>query len=248
MSITLFISDLHISNQRQDTLQRLELLLKASKNRVKAIYVLGDLFDIWVGNDKTDATQQAVYKLLRDTVAHNTEVFVISGNRDIYLNKSFERATRTTVLPDEFVLNLYGTPTLLMHGDQLCTEDSGYQRYRSFMRGKFMRTIHWFLPSCIKKWIAHTIALFSKKEKTKKPKKYFAPNPQAIEKYIRHYHVQQLIHGHIHQEQKNTMSNNTIHYVLGDWDATESILIATQEATNFFKLEAACLFLQKHQN
>jgi UDP-2,3-diacylglucosamine hydrolase len=123
---TLFISDLHLSAERPETIRLFLDFLSGKARQADALYILGDLFEVWLGDDLIMPEYQPVLSALRELVDSGTPVYVMHGNRDFLLGKAFEQATGCRLIGDPLVIDLHGSPTLLMHGDLLCTDDSPY--------------------------------------------------------------------------------------------------------------------------
>src|SRR3990167_6495149 len=132
MKYTLFISDLHLQKaQPQITDAFLQTLQKQAVDAEK-LYILGDFFNYWVGDDDPNPFLAEIEGVLREFSKHHSPVYLLPGNRDFLLNETFAKRAGITLLKDPTVIDLYGTPTLLTHGDALCTLDKGYQRFRQF--------------------------------------------------------------------------------------------------------------------
>ena len=135
MSHSLLISDLHLSHGHPSSA---ELFLHFAANiapQAETLFILGDLFEYWAGDDDLDDPfHQRICATLRDLSAHDTRVFIMHGNRDFLMDKELELACHATILDDPALIDLYGTPTLLTHGDTLCTDDTDYQHFRKMVR------------------------------------------------------------------------------------------------------------------
>ena len=131
---TLFISDLHIDASRDDITEQFLKFLKSEAAAAAALYILGDLFESWIGDDAPDAAQSAVIAGLHELTSSGVPCFVMHGNRDFLLAAEFSRASGARLLPDPLIVTLHGEPVLVMHGDALCTDDRAYQRLRATVR------------------------------------------------------------------------------------------------------------------
>ena len=129
MTKTYFISDLHLSPERDDITRCFEQFMAEQAPTADALYVLGDLFEVWIGDDDRSEFVQRISDCF-NLLSTRVPIFFIRGNRDFLLGRRFCRKAGITLLPEQKVIDLYGTPTLLMHGDELCTQDVNYQRFR----------------------------------------------------------------------------------------------------------------------
>ena len=129
---SLFISDLHLCENRPEITQQFIAFLETSATKAENLYILGDLFEYWPGDDEMDNSQhQTVINALKILGLSNTKIYLMHGNRDFLISNAFTTNTHTTLLTDPTILNLYGKRILLSHGDQLCTDDTSYQAFRT---------------------------------------------------------------------------------------------------------------------
>ena len=138
---TLFISDLHLDGARPDITAQFLDFLEREARRAEALYILGDLFEAWIGDDDPDPDKRRVIQGLRSLTAAGVKSFLIHGNRDFLIGKRFCRETGIELLDDGTVVNLYGRRVLLMHGDTLCTDDHAYQRLRRIVRNPLVQFV-----------------------------------------------------------------------------------------------------------
>ena len=131
---TLFLSDLHLRPDRPATIQCFVRLLGQYKNKLDALYILGDLFEFWIGDDYVEPAYQPVKDVLSSLTQAGTPVYLLLGNRDFLVGEQFCEETGCSIIEDPTLLDLYGVPTLLMHGDTLCTDDHEYQAFRKIVR------------------------------------------------------------------------------------------------------------------
>ena len=154
MPPTLFVSDLHLSPARPALLAAFDAFCAGPARRAAALYVLGDLFDQWIGDDQLrDPVAARVASSLRSVSAAGIPVGVIYGNRDMLIGQRFARAAGATLLPEQIVVDLYGLPTLLLHGDELCTDDEAYQRLRVWWHDKTRQRRFLALPYAVRRGI-----------------------------------------------------------------------------------------------
>jgi UDP-2,3-diacylglucosamine hydrolase len=229
----LFISDLHLSAEAADRLQLFLHFLKTRATTAETLYILGDLFDAWLGDDARLPLAVAIEQALRELSESSTQLKVMHGNRDFLLGEAFCKASGAELIGDPCLIDLYGVPTLLMHGDLLCTDDQDYQAFRKQVRSPQF-TSH-FLSLEIEQRIAVAQEYRAKSGEANalKSDAIMDVNQQAVEQHIQQYQAQQLIHGHTHRpaDHRFSISNQTItRHVLGEWHGDHAeILCATKE-------------------
>lgn len=143
---TLFISDLHLSADRPDITACFLRFMSSEARGIDALYVLGDLFEMWIGDDDDSPFHQQIKTAFRQLTDSGVPCYFIHGNRDFLIGKRFSQETGVELLPEHTVVDLYGTPTLILHGDTLCTLDEGYQRYRKKVHNRFIQWLFFRLP------------------------------------------------------------------------------------------------------
>jgi len=227
MPRTLFISDLHLDAARPRITQLFLDFLPSRARGADALYILGDLFEAWVGDDDQSSMNQSVCRGISECAASGTPVFVMHGNRDFLLGERFARQCNCTLLQDPTHIDLYGTPTLLMHGDRLCTDDTDYQAFREMVRDPQWQQTFLEKPLQERHQIAADMRARSRDETSGKDEMIMDVNPDAVTREMSRQDVQQLIHGHthrpcIHELQINSMPARRI--VLGDWYEQGSVL------------------------
>lgn len=136
---TLFISDLHLEESRPDITDAFLAFLREKAAGVEQFYILGDFFEAWIGDDERTPLQEQVAGALKQLSDSGTAIFLMHGNRDFLIGEDFCDRAGATLLDDPTVIDLYGTPTLLLHGDSLCTADVEYQKFRANMRNPQMQ-------------------------------------------------------------------------------------------------------------
>ncbi|MCL5261521.1 MAG: UDP-2,3-diacylglucosamine diphosphatase [Gammaproteobacteria bacterium] len=216
---TLFIADLHLNINVPETLLLLAEFLKNYTPHAEALYILGDLFEVWVGDDDSSEFLDKARQLLKKYSA-KLPIYVMPGNRDFALSDKFEKQTGCKILHDPEKINLYGTPTLLTHGDILCTKDYMHLLFRKFIQHRFCVKMLLKLPLAKRQKLATVVQNFTKKCKNKKPNYVKGVQHNAILKFIKKYQVEQIIHGHTHQIaiEDFTFNNQNIKRIcLGEW-------------------------------
>ncbi|HEX2583583.1 MAG TPA: UDP-2,3-diacylglucosamine diphosphatase, partial [Steroidobacteraceae bacterium] len=131
---TMFISDLHLNATQPDVIAQAVEFLRNEARGAQHLYILGDLFEFWIGDDDPDPAYAHIQDELHALTSNGVPCSVMHGNRDFLMGKKFEQRTGCKMIPDGTVINLYGEPVLLMHGDMLCTDDHSYQRLRRIVR------------------------------------------------------------------------------------------------------------------
>ncbi|MCF2946804.1 UDP-2,3-diacylglucosamine diphosphatase [Paraglaciecola aquimarina] len=227
MPFTYFISDLHLSAQRDDINQCLFKFLAEQAPQAEALYVLGDLFEMWIGDDDLsdfNLSIAAAFKKLSDS---GIPVYFIHGNRDFLIRDKFAKLSGMTLLPEQAVVDLYGTPTLIMHGDELCTKDVVYQKFRKKARGWWWPRLMLSLPLFMRRKIAEKGRKTSQKNHTKLTAEIMDVTPEDVVLSMQNHNVKRLIHGHTHRPAIHDLSVNeqpAQRIVLGDWYDQGSIL------------------------
>ena len=228
MAPALFISDLHLAPERPELVATFHAFVSGRARGAAALYVLGDLFDVWLGDDQLKEPLAAgVAAALCALSASGTPVYLQRGNRDFLLGERFARAAGATLLPDAIVHDLHGTPTLIMHGDQLCTDDVDYQRLRVFWQNPVNRRRVSRLPYAVRRAIARLLRAGSRRLTSSKPEEIMDVNADAVVAAMSEHHVARLIHGHTHRPARHELSvdgRRCERYVLADWYKTGSYL------------------------
>ncbi|VFP87840.1 UDP-2,3-diacylglucosamine diphosphatase [Candidatus Erwinia haradaeae] len=217
MPNTLFISDLHLSNRSPNITSGFLKFLNNEARYVDALYILGDLFDYWIGDDDPNPLYEYLAFFLRRL---SIPCHFLHGNRDFLLGKHFACRAGINLIPNECVLEIYGQRLLIMHGDTLCVNDIFYQLYRKIVQCRWMKNLFLTIPIYTRQHIASIIRVYSKKINNKKKIETMDVHPQLVTDIMRAYRVSILIHGHTHRPAVHQLE---IHgypaqrLVLGDW-------------------------------
>jgi UDP-2,3-diacylglucosamine hydrolase len=229
MPHSLFISDLHLS---RDHPHSAELFLRFAADiapAAEALYILGDLFEYWAGDDDMDDPfHLRVTDTLRKLDAQGTRIYIMHGNRDFLMNEKLCSACSATLLDDPTLLDLYGTPTLLTHGDALCTDDTGYQDFRNMVRNSDWQTRFLGQPLAQRKELIEQLRMQSESEKRLKATDIMDVNADAVNDLLRRHHYPRLIHGHTHRPARHLhpVDGHTCErWVLGDWDSGKAAIL-----------------------
>lgn len=222
MPHTLFISDLHLSVAHP---RSSELFLHFAQHvapPAEALYILGDLFEYWAGDDDLeDPFHRTITATLSKLAEHGTPVFLMHGNRDFLMAEKLAHACHARLLTDPTLLDLYGTPTLLSHGDALCTDDNDYQVFRNQVRGTGWQQQFLAQPLSQRRAQIEQLRRKSEQEKSRKQMSIMDVNAEAVGALLRGHGYPRLIHGHTHRPARHLhhLDGHTCErWVLGDWD------------------------------
>jgi UDP-2,3-diacylglucosamine hydrolase len=227
VSSTLFISDLHLDPARPAVTGALGAFLEKHRD-CAALYILGDLFESWVGDDEDTELANEVRGLLKRFTDNGPALFIMQGNRDFLLGEAFCRATGARLLPDPSVISLCGIPTLLMHGDSLCTADIDYQAFRRTSRDPAWQRDVLGRSLQQRRDLACQLRQMSQAANSNKAEDIMDVTPTEVRDKLREYQVRQLIHGHTHRPARHEHPDG-VRWVLGDWDRHGWVLEATSE-------------------
>jgi UDP-2,3-diacylglucosamine hydrolase len=185
------------------------------------------LFEVWIGDDAIPGDMEPIISDLAALSAQGIPVFVMVGNRDFLMGKEFEKLSGATLIPDPSIIDLYGTPTLLMHGDTLCTDDMDYQQFRDMVRDPAWQAD--FLAKSVEERtaISKNARAVSTLRTKEKPDDIMDVNQQAVEQTFRKYKIKQIIHGHTHRPAIHELlidESPVRRIVLGDWYSQASTL------------------------
>ncbi|KAF0809477.1 UDP-2,3-diacylglucosamine hydrolase [Alcanivorax sp. S71-1-4] len=232
MSYTLFISDLHLDAERPQHLDALKQLLARHAGQCDALYVLGDLFETWIGDDDDSPFNLDAITAFRAFSDAGSALFFMHGNRDFLLGHAFATATGGTLLDEGTVVDLYGTPALLMHGDSLCTRDEKYMAFRAQVRNPAWQADMLAKPLAQRRMIAQMLRLQSQQNNENKAQNIMDVTPDEVVRVMEDAGVQHLIHGHTHRPAVHDValqSGPAVRWVLGDWGALGWQIVADQE-------------------
>jgi len=219
----IFISDLHLADTRPQTTELFEQFLAQRPQAGDQLYILGDLFDAWIGDDDDAPLAQRIRSALKRLSERGVQLFVQRGNRDFLMGRRFMRDTGALLLPDPYLTTIAGQPTLLMHGDLLCTDDLAYQKARRKLRNPLFQ------------WLALRRSLASRREMAAEYRRrsgevtamtatdIMDTNAQTIVDYLQRHQATQIIHGHTHRPAVHAHSlpdgRTAQRYVLDEWHA-----------------------------
>ncbi len=217
----LLISDLHLEVERPDITRAFLHFLTTRARQAEALYILGDFFEVWIGDDAMTPFQQSIVDALRALSERGTRIYLMHGNRDFMLGKGFCRAAGCTLLGDPSVVELGGERVLLMHGDSLCTRDEGYMRLRRLLRNPLSLFILRHLPLPTRRKLARKLRNESRAQTRMKASDIIDVTPELIPRVLAEHGVRTLIHGHTHRPATHELEVDgrpARRIVLGDWD------------------------------
>lgn len=233
MKHSLFVADLHLSPERPQTTRVFEEFIRSTASQAEALYILGDLFEYWAGDDDlTDPHHAAVANALAELSRSGTAVFFMHGNRDFLIAEDFARAANSRLIPDPTLIDLYGTPTLLMHGDTLCTGDQTYLAFRTQVRAAAWQKDFLAQPLAQRKASITELRRRSEMDKQQKATAIMDVHPLAVVETLRAHGYPRLIHGHTHRPARHIHEVDghiCERWVLSDWGENGSFLCCDSE-------------------
>ena len=218
---TYFLADIHLAENRPEITAAFLDTLAALARDAEAIYILGDLYDYWLGDDLVNPYQQRIAAAL---AALPCPLYYQHGNRDFLLGAAYAKTARLHLLPERHTLTLGDRTVLLEHGDLLCTDDRGYQRLRRILRCRPLQWLYYRLPRALRLRIAEKLRAQSQARTRRKSTRITDTNPAAIRAALHSAQAGILIHGHTHRPAVHRLDNGDTVYVLGDWRPHGEIL------------------------
>jgi len=224
---TLFVSDVHLDAASPEIARQFHAFLAGEARSAAALYILGDLFEAWIGDDDPDPAARSTVAALRALVDAGVPCFVMHGNRDFLIGERFCRETGATLLEDGAVVEVNGERVLLMHGDALCTDDVSYQRLRRIVRNPIVRWVLRRMTLEQRRALARKMRAGSREHVGTTAPEIMDVNAAAVAQALRAAGVRTLVHGHthrpaVHELEIDGMPSRRI--VLGDWYAQGSVL------------------------
>ena len=241
MSHTLFISDLHLCPEHPRGIEMFLHFMDRVAPGADALYILGDLFEYWAGDDDRHSPfHRQIMDAMRTLAANGTRVNLMHGNRDLLMGQELAHDCGATLVPDPLLLDLYGTPTLLSHGDQLCTDDTAYQQYRAQVHEPAWQRQFLDQPLAERKHFIGQLRSHSEQEKKHKNMAIMDVNEGAVFNLLRAYHYPRLIHGHTHRLKLHIHTvdgHDCERWVLGDWHQSGNALRCDRSGCRWEKME-----------
>jgi UDP-2,3-diacylglucosamine hydrolase len=236
-----FISDLHLAEARPKTTALFLKFLKEEANHATALYILGDFFEVWLGDDLIER-HEYYYRVIQALAEYRNTgipVYFMRGNRDFLIGPRFATMAKLVLLEDPYVIELYGQRILLTHGDSLCTLDTGYQWFRKVTRTKIIEKLFLRFPVKLKELLAQKIRKRSRRQfnANEIPLK-FDVTLEAVQKVLQKYHAPLLVHGHTHKPGRQVLDisgGSAERIVLGEWQ--EQAIILKADPSGFHLIE-----------
>ena len=224
MSKTLIIADLHLTAVERDKLDLFCRFCQTEAANADQLFILGDLFNTWIGDDISLTDYQVVIECLKE-LTQSTEVYVMIGNRDFLLAQKFEQQSGCKLINEPYLLQQNDQDYILVHGDSLCTDDIDYQRMKKVLRNRLVQSLFLSLPKRWRLKLSGEIRKKSIESQSYKSEAIMDVNQGAVEALMANYPGVNLIHGHTHRQNTHP-SNSYTRYVLGDWSKNSGNAIA----------------------
>lgn len=237
---TLFVSDLHLSDERADKLDLFRCFMSGPARQAAALYILGDLIEVWAGDDDKTPPHPWLVSILREYTDNGGRLFVMRGNRDFLMGKRFCDETGAIMLQDPSVIELQGRPALIMHGDLLCTQDKSYQRYRRLVHAPSFQKIFLALPRFLRVGIAHDFSNLTKRLSRRKAATITDVEQSTVAATMRKHGVTLLIHGHTHRPAVHDFELDgqpARRIVIGDWYEQDSVLVSDDQGERLLRIK-----------
>ena len=218
----LLISDLHLEQERPDISRAFLHFLESRAREAEALYILGDFFEVWIGDDAISPFQRSIAQALRRLSDNGTRIYLMHGNRDFMIGQAFCREAGCTLLRDPSLVELGGEKVLLMHGDSLCTQDEAYMRLRRWLRNPLSLLILRNLPLAARRKLARKLRNESRAQTRMKASDIVDVTPAEVPRIMAAHGVRTLIHGHTHRPAIHSLQvagQPARRIVLGDWDS-----------------------------
>ncbi|GIZ13010.1 UDP-2,3-diacylglucosamine diphosphatase [Pseudomonas sp. NCCP-436] len=238
----LLISDLHLEEKRPDITRAFLHFLKTRARQAEALYILGDFFEVWIGDDGMSPFQREIAQALRELSDTGTHLYLMHGNRDFLIGKRFCREAGCILLKDPSVVRLNGESVLLMHGDSLCTRDTSYIKLRRWLRNPLSLLILRSLPLNIRRKLARKLRNESRAQTRMKASDIIDVTPSEVIRVMAKHNVRILIHGHTHRPAVHHLevdNQPARRIVLGDWDRQGWALQVDDQGLNQAPFELA---------
>lgn len=231
---TLFISDLHLHETRPQITRAFFHFLQTQASGAEQLYILGDFFDAWIGDDDDNALNAEIATELKKLSSAGTQIFLMHGNRDFLLGEKFAAQAGAQLIAEGTVIDLYGCPTLLLHGDDLCTDDKDYIAFRQQVRSPQWQQQILAQPLAARRALAAQLREKSQAMNSLKAEDIMDVSQADVIRVMQNAEVTRLIHGHTHRPARHTLEVNlksAERIVLGDWHDLGWVIVADREKT-----------------
>lgn len=232
-ALTYFIADLHLAQNRPDITACFLSFLKNDAPKAQALYILGDLFEYWIGDDDDSPFILEISQAIKTLSGQGCSVYFIHGNRDFLLGKRFAKQSGMELLPEITLIDLYGQAVVIMHGDTLCTQDVAYQAFRKKSRSWWWQAMIKSLPLFVRRKIANNYRNQSASATAMKSQEIMDVTPSEVIRCLEQHQSQLMIHGHTHRPAVHDVKANNQkaqRIVLGDWYEQGAWLKVTPES------------------
>ena len=229
---TYFISDLHLERIESPITNIFTTFLN-DLNQNDSLYILGDLFESWIGDDNVSELSQYISDRLLMLSERDISVAIMHGDRDFLIGEDFCKASSIKLINDPRIIEIDTKKVMLTHGDELCTDDKEYQAFRSVVRNPLWQKDFLNFPISKREKIAGEAKDASKDSKENKAMEIMDVNTDAVLKAFNDHDIEIMIHGHTHRPNIHKVSNegkNLTRYVLGDWSKNSAIILKWNEA------------------
>ena len=234
MKTSLIISDLHLTNVEKDKIDFFANFCKKYASKADQLFILGDLFNTWIGDDLSLVSYKEIINTLRD-LSKDTKVFVMAGNRDFLLSKQFELKSGCKLIREPYTLEHNANKFLLIHGDSLCTDDINYQKLKRILRNPITQFIFLKLSKNIRLKLTGQLRNKSIEAQKYKTEELMDVNQETTDLLMSNYSGFDLIHGHTHR-QKTHIEEEYTRYVLGDWSNTKGNAIKISDKLEWLEI------------
>lgn len=215
---TFFISDLHLQPEREDLVQAFFQFLERELQDNDTLYILGDFFDAWIGDDEDHPFYIGIKEKLATLADRLIDVYFMHGNRDFLVKERFAQEARLSLIDDPTLIDLAGKRVLLMHGDSLCTGDMQYQTFRDQVRSHAWQHTILSMPLPQRRALAAEMRRKSLSMNSNKAEDIMDVAQEEVDRVIEEHHADILLHGHTHRPARHKLANKKERIVLGDWD------------------------------
>ena len=234
MPQTLIIADLHLTQVEIDKIELFDQFCTEYASKVDQLFILGDLFNTWIGDDISLNTYQSIATIL-NKLTKTTQVFVMAGNRDFLLSNTFENETGCKLIKEPHLIHHNEKNYLLIHGDSLCTDDVDYQKLKKVLRNPIIQFIFLHLSKNLRLKLTGQLRKKSIEAQSYKSEKIMDVNQSAVDELMTKYPNMDLIHGHTHRQNTHKMERYT-RYVLGDWKNNQGNAIKLGESLEWLEI------------